>query len=148
MILDIIRISIKDDTTTRISKLSSRKQIHGKTRNKRKIRDRKEGSRKGAMTNNRKISTISSKDIKRKLKRVKRGQYIRVRGHMERSSRVLEPRKMYLTGGRSVRKTSVTQPTVPVEEEPEARSMSLSITISSAVREGLEGEAWVLVEGV
>jgi hypothetical protein len=97
MILDIIRIGIKDDTTTRISKLSSRKQIHGKTRNKRKIRDRKEGSRKDAMTNNRTISTISSKDIKRKLKRVKRGQHIRVRGHMERSSRVLEPRKMYLT---------------------------------------------------
>jgi hypothetical protein len=37
---------------------------------------------------------------------------------------------------------------VPVEEELEARSMSLSITISCAVREGLEGEAWVLVEGV
>jgi hypothetical protein len=47
MILDITRMSIKDNTATRISNLSSGKQIHGKMRNMRNIGDRKGGNRKG-----------------------------------------------------------------------------------------------------
>jgi hypothetical protein len=72
-ILDKTRINIKDNTTTRISNLSNRKQIHGKVRNKRNTRNRKGRSRKGAMTSDRKGSAVSSKNKNRKLKRTKRG---------------------------------------------------------------------------
>jgi hypothetical protein len=40
---------------------------------------------------------------------------------------------------RSVRETSITEPPVPIEEEPEPASMRLSITMSCAVRERLQG---------
>jgi hypothetical protein len=72
-ILDKTRINIKDNTTTRISNLSNRKQIHGKVRNKRNTKNRKGRSRKGATTSDRKGSAVSSKNKNRKLKRTKRG---------------------------------------------------------------------------
>jgi hypothetical protein len=70
-ILDRTRISIKDNTTTRISNLSSGKQIHGKSRNKRNIGNKKGRSGKGVATSDRKGSAVSSKNRKRKLKRAK-----------------------------------------------------------------------------
>jgi hypothetical protein len=72
-ILDRNRISIKENTTTRISSLSDRKQIHSEARNKRNIRNREEGSRKSATAGDRKESVVGSKNRKRKIKRTKRG---------------------------------------------------------------------------
>jgi hypothetical protein len=71
-ILDRFRISIKENTTTRVSSLSDRKQIYSKARNKRNIRNREGGSRESATTGDRKGSVISSKNRKRKIKRMKR----------------------------------------------------------------------------
>jgi hypothetical protein len=73
MILDRNRISIKENTTTRVSSLSDRKQIHSKARNKRNIRNREGGSRESATAGDRKRSAIGSKNRKRKIKRTKRG---------------------------------------------------------------------------
>ena len=90
-ILDRTRVNIKDDTTTRISKLTGRKQIHGKSRNMSNIRNRIRRSGKMASTSNRKWSTISSEDMNRRIQRSKRGQSGRMRRHMKRSSRVQNP---------------------------------------------------------
>jgi hypothetical protein len=91
-ILNNTRVRIKNDATTRISELASRKQVHLKTRNMRNIRNRKGGSRKGASTRNRKRSTISSENINKRKERAKRGQNRRIRSHMEGSSRIQIPR--------------------------------------------------------
>jgi hypothetical protein len=50
-------------------------------------------------------------------------------------------------GGRLVLEIAVTCPAVPIKEQLEAASMPLSIIISCAMREGLEGGARLLVEG-
>jgi hypothetical protein len=92
-VLNRTRINIKNDPTTRISELSSGKQIHGKTGNMRNIRNRKGGSRKSATTSNRKRSTISSKNTNRKRKRTKRRKRGRIRRHVKRSSRIQNPRR-------------------------------------------------------
>jgi hypothetical protein len=72
MILDRNRNSIKEHTTTRVSGLSDRKQIHSEARNKRNIRNREGRSRESATTSDRKGSAVSSKHKKRKVKRMKR----------------------------------------------------------------------------
>ena len=72
-ILNRTRISVKNDATTRVSKLASRKQVHSKTRNMRNIRNKEGRSRKSALTRNRERSTISSENTKRRIKRTKRG---------------------------------------------------------------------------
>jgi hypothetical protein len=91
-ILNSTRIRVKNDVTTRISELASRKQVHLKTRNMRNIRNRKGGSRKGASTRNRKRGTISSENINRRKERAKSGQNRRIRSLMEGSSRIQIPR--------------------------------------------------------
>jgi hypothetical protein len=91
-ILNSTRISVKNNATTRISELASRKQVHLKTRNMRNIRNRKEGSRKGASTRNRERGTISSEYTNKRNERVKSGQNRRIRSHMEGSSRIQIPR--------------------------------------------------------
>jgi hypothetical protein len=53
--------------------LTGRKQVHGKTRNMRNIRDRERRIRKSAPTRNRKRSTISSENTNRRIKGSKRG---------------------------------------------------------------------------
>jgi hypothetical protein len=73
MILDRNRIRIKENTTTRVSSLSDRKQIHSEAMNKRNIGNKEGGSRESAMAGDRKRSAIGSKNIKRKIKRAKRG---------------------------------------------------------------------------
>jgi hypothetical protein len=88
MILDRTRISIKNDTTTGFSKLSIEKEIHGKTRNMRNIRNRKRRSGNVAATSNRKRSAINSENINRKIKRSERRESGRIRGHVKRSSRI------------------------------------------------------------
>jgi hypothetical protein len=92
MILNSTRIRVKNDTTTRISELASRKQVHRKTRNMRKVRNRKRGSRKGASTRNRKRGTIRSENINMRNERAKNRQNRGIRGHMEESSRIQIPR--------------------------------------------------------
>jgi hypothetical protein len=72
-ILDRNRISIKEKTTTRVSCLSDRMQIHSEARNKRNIRNREGGSRESATAGDRKGSAIGSMNRKRKIKRTKRG---------------------------------------------------------------------------
>jgi hypothetical protein len=72
-ILNSTRISVKNDATTRISELASRKQVHLKTRNMRNIKNRKGGSRKGASTRNRERGTISSENTNRRKERAKSG---------------------------------------------------------------------------
>jgi hypothetical protein len=91
MILDRNRINIKENTTTRVSSLSDRKEIHSEARNKRNIRNRKGGSRESATAGDRKGSVISSKNKKRKIKRTKRRQRRRVRRLMKRGSRIQDP---------------------------------------------------------
>jgi hypothetical protein len=91
MILNSTRIRVKNDATTRISELASRKQVHLKTRNMGNIRNIKGGSRKGASTRNRKRGTISSEDINMRNKRAKSGQNRRIRSHREGSSRIQIP---------------------------------------------------------
>jgi hypothetical protein len=90
MILNNTRISIKNDMTTRISELASRKQVYLKTRDMRNIR--KGESRKGASIRNRKRGTISSENTNRRNERAKSGQNKRIRSHMEGSSRIQIPR--------------------------------------------------------
>src|SRR3954467_15251448 len=91
-VLDNTRISIKNDATTRVSKLASREQIHLKKRNMRNIRNRKRRSRKGPQTRNRKRGTISRENTDRRRERTKSGQKRRLRGHMKGSSRIQIPR--------------------------------------------------------
>jgi len=91
-ILNRTRIGVKNDATTRVSKLAGRKQVHGKTRNMRNIWNKKGRSRKSAPTRNRERSTISSENTKRRIKRSKRGESRRIRSHMKRSSRIQNPR--------------------------------------------------------
>jgi hypothetical protein len=71
-ILDRNRINIKENTTTRVSSLSDKKQIHSEARNKRNIRNKKERSRESAMASDRKGSAVGSKNRKREIKRAKR----------------------------------------------------------------------------
>jgi hypothetical protein len=87
-ILNSTRISIKNDATTRISELASRKQVYLKTRNMRNIRNRKGGSRKDASTRNRERGTISSNNMNKRNDRAKSGQNRRIKSHMEGSSRI------------------------------------------------------------
>jgi hypothetical protein len=67
--LDRTRMSIKDNTATKISNLSSGKQIHGKMRNVKTLGIEKEEVERVSRLGNRKGCTISSKN---KLKRAKR----------------------------------------------------------------------------
>jgi hypothetical protein len=90
--LNSTRISVKNDATTRISKLTSGKQVHLKTRNMRNIRNRERGSRKSASTGNRERGTISRDNMNRRNKRAKSRKNRRRRGHMKRSSRIQIPR--------------------------------------------------------
>jgi hypothetical protein len=57
----------------------------------RNIGDIKGGNRKDAATSNRKGSTINSENMKRKLKRAKRGQRRRVKSNMKGNSRIQDP---------------------------------------------------------
>jgi hypothetical protein len=91
-VLNSPRISVKNDATTRISKLTSRKQVHLKTRNMRNIRNTEKGSRKGASTRNRKRGTISRDNTDGRNKRAKSKKNRRRRSHMKRSSRIQIPR--------------------------------------------------------
>jgi hypothetical protein len=91
-ILDRNRINIKEDTTTRVNSLTNRKEIHSEARNKRNIKNIKGWSRKSATGGDRKGSVISSKNRKRKIKRMKRRQCRRVRSHMKRDSKIQDPR--------------------------------------------------------
>jgi hypothetical protein len=71
-ILDRKRISIKENMTTRVGRLSDRKQIHSEARKKRNNRNREGGSRESSTASDMKGSAISSKNRKRKIKRTKR----------------------------------------------------------------------------
>jgi hypothetical protein len=90
-VLNSTRISVKNDATTRISKLTSRKKIYLKARNMRNIRNRERGSREGASTGNRKRGTISRDNTDRRNKRTKSRKNRRHRSHMKRSSRIQIP---------------------------------------------------------
>ena len=71
-ILNRARVHIKNNSTTRIGKLGSGKQIHGKTRNMRNTRNRERQSGKSATTRNRKGCAIGSMNIEQEIKRAKR----------------------------------------------------------------------------
>ena len=90
-ILNRARVDIKNNTTTRISKLGGGREIHGKTRNMRNTRNRERRSGKSATTSNRKGCDIGSENVDREIKRSKRIQSRRIRRHMKRSSRVQNP---------------------------------------------------------
>jgi hypothetical protein len=92
MILNSTRISVKNDATTRVNELTSREQVHLKTRNKRNIRNRKRRSRKSAPTRDTKRCIISHENTDRRNERANSGQKRRIRGHMKRSSRIQIPR--------------------------------------------------------
>jgi hypothetical protein len=91
-VLNSTRINVKNDGTTRISKLTSRKKIHLKARNMRNIRNRKRGNREGASTGNRKRCTISRDNTDRRNERTKSRKNRRRRSHMKGSSRIQIPR--------------------------------------------------------
>jgi hypothetical protein len=57
----------------------------------RNIRNKKEGSRKGASTRNKKRGTISRENINMINKRAKSGQNRRIGSHVEGSSRIQIP---------------------------------------------------------
>ena len=90
-ILNRARVGIKNYTTTRISKLGSAQEVHGKTGNMRNTRNRERRSGKDVSTSNRQRSAIGSKNIERKIKRSKRRQARRIIRHMKGSSRVQNP---------------------------------------------------------
>jgi hypothetical protein len=81
MILDRARINIKDNTSTRINNLSSEKQIHGKARNMRNIGNRKGGSRKGAVTSDKREVPLAA--------RTSRGNSIEQRENNTEESKVI-----------------------------------------------------------
>jgi hypothetical protein len=72
MIIDKTSIIIKNDTTTMISNLASRKEVQVKLRHMRNRRRVKMGSAKSAMTNNRNKSTINNLNRHRSRKRTHR----------------------------------------------------------------------------
>jgi hypothetical protein len=59
MILNIANIRIKNNTTTMVSDLPIRHELHGQIRNKRNIRDMKRVRRKSALSSYRKRGSIS-----------------------------------------------------------------------------------------
>jgi hypothetical protein len=54
MILNIVNIGIKNNTTVMVSDLSSRHKLHGQIKSKRNIRDMKRVRGKSALSSNRK----------------------------------------------------------------------------------------------
>jgi hypothetical protein len=92
-ILERTRILIKNDTKTKISKLSIGKEIHGKTRNMRNIRNRKGRSKNVAATSNIKRSGNNSDNINRKNKRSER----RESGRIKKKRQNPESMNTYLT---------------------------------------------------
>jgi hypothetical protein len=68
--------------------MAGRKQVHGKVRNMRNIRNKKGRSRKSAPIRNRERVTINSENTKRRIKRTKRGHSGRIICHMERRFRI------------------------------------------------------------
>ena len=62
-VLNTTRIRIENNPTAKVSKLASRKKLHGKARNMSNRRNIKRGVAKSSSTRNRKRSTISSKNM-------------------------------------------------------------------------------------
>jgi hypothetical protein len=58
MILNIVNIKIKNNTTAMVSDLPSKHELHGQIRNKRNIRDMKRVRRKSALSSYRKRGSI------------------------------------------------------------------------------------------
>src|SRR3954471_19569038 len=83
-VLDNTRISIKNDATTRVSKLASREQIHLKKRDMTNIRNRKRRSRKGAPTRNRKRGSINQENTDMRRETTESGQKKKTQRSYER----------------------------------------------------------------
>lgn len=62
-VVNSTRIDIENNTTTRASKMASKKELHNKSRNMNYKRNKKTCSAKSALTSNRKRTTINSKIV-------------------------------------------------------------------------------------
>jgi hypothetical protein len=130
-ILNSTRIYVKNNATTRISELASRKQVHLKTRNMKNIRNKKGGSRKGASTRNRKrgTRTLTGEKRERRADRIEESKVIWKEAPESRYDGDVPD--CVEGGGRAVPRESVTEPAVLVEGEPVAASRPRSRLIIS-----------------
>jgi hypothetical protein len=137
-ILDRNRISIKENTTTRVSSLSDRKQIHSEARNKRNIRNREGGvERVPQLVTGREVSSaVRTKRGKSREQREDNAEESEVIWKEAPESKTHKEVPDCGDGGHSVWEIAVTEPAVSVEEEePEVANMHLSVTISCAERD-------------
>jgi hypothetical protein len=88
MILNIVKIRVKNDTTVVVSNLPSRHKLHGQIRNKRNIRDMKRVRTKRVLSSNRKRGTISGINSAMAKRRTQSRKMSRVRSHMKGSVRI------------------------------------------------------------
>jgi hypothetical protein len=94
MILNRTSIIINNDTTSMISNLADKKELQIKPRHMRNKCHMKLGSAKSVMTNNRKMSTISSLNRHMRRKRTHRTKTSRVMCHVKGGSKIMDPKRL------------------------------------------------------
>jgi hypothetical protein len=87
MILNIVKIRVKNNTTIMIGNLPSRHKRHGQIGNKRNIMDIKRVRTKHALSSNRKRETIGGMNNAMAI-RTQNKKMSRVRSYMKRSTRI------------------------------------------------------------
>lgn len=85
MLLNRTIINVKNDATAKVSKLTSRKHVHGNSRNISNIRNIKEEVRVPRLATERGVPSNW------KIERSKRRQGVRIIRHMKRNSRIWKP---------------------------------------------------------